>query len=181
VICAKIRRFGAIRSLCIDAIGFLVMGSLQASSALAQASGTWANTGTLNVPRNGHTATLLADGQVLVAGGQSSSGTILAGAELYNPATGKWTLTSSMANARTNHTATVLPNGEVLVVGGIGVTDPAAPCTATAELYNPSTGQWRTTGSMSTARYWQGATLLQNGHVKAHFCFLLAYSLFPSS
>jgi hypothetical protein len=70
-----------------------------------------------------------------------------------------------MANARTNHTATLLPNGEVLVVGGIGVLNPQTPCLASAELYNPSTGQWRSTGSMITARFWQGATLLQNGQV----------------
>jgi hypothetical protein len=132
---------------------------------LGQASGTWTNTGTLNIPRNGHTATLLPNGQVLVAGGESSNGTIVSSAELYNPATGKWDITGNMATARTNHTATLLPTGEVLVAGGIGVVNPQAPCTATAELYNPFTGQWRNTGSISAARYWQGATLLQNGQV----------------
>lgn len=57
--------------------------------ALAQTSGTWAATGTLNFPRVGHTATLLANGQVLVAGGEDSQSNHIASAELYNPATGK--------------------------------------------------------------------------------------------
>ena len=132
---------------------------------LAQASGTWTTTGNLNTGRLGHTATLLANGQVLVAGGETSTGTILASAELYNPATGKWTVTGSMANARTSHTATLLPDGEVLVVGGIGIANPQSPCTATAELYNPATGRWQLTGSLNTARFSQGMTLLQNGQV----------------
>jgi hypothetical protein len=162
---ANVSRFRAIATFV--SVGLLIVG-LEASTAvpaLAQTSGAWTTTGTLNIPRNGHTATLLANGQVLVAGGKSSIGTIVASAELYDPATGKWTITGNMANARTNHTATLLPNGEVLVAGGIGIDNPQAPCTATAELYNPFTGQWRTTGSMTTARYWQGTTLLQTGHV----------------
>jgi hypothetical protein len=132
---------------------------------LAQASGSWTSTGTLNVPRNGHTATLLPNGVVLLVGGMSSNGTILASAELYDPAAGKWTITGEMATARTNHTATLLTNGEVLVAGGLGNVNPQSPCTASAELYNPSTGEWRATGSMNTARYWQGAALLLTGEV----------------
>jgi len=159
------RSFGALPTpllATLFAIGLVASAPLP---VLAQASGTWTNTGTLNIPRNGHTATLLANGQVLVTGGESSNGMIVASAELYNPATGTWIITGNMANARTNHTATLLPSGEVLVVGGIGVVNPQSPCTATAELYNPFTGQWRTTGSMTTARYWQGATLLQTDQV----------------
>jgi hypothetical protein len=113
---------------------------------LAQASGSWTNTGTLNIPR-GHSATLLANGLVLVAGVMSSSGTILASAELYDPASGKWTITDEMANARANHTATVLVNGEVLVVGGLTNSNPQSPCTAASELYNAShrrmEGHWQ--------------------------------------
>jgi len=126
----------------------------------AGGSGTWTATGTLNFPRVGHTATLLGNGQVLVAGGEDTSGNRIASAELYNPATGKWTETGSLETPRIDHTATLLANGEVLVAGGVGGT-----YTATAELYNPSTGQWTTTGSMTVPRAFAAAALLPNGQV----------------
>src|SRR5215510_6184064 len=68
------------------------------------ATGSWTLTGSLNVARNLHTATLLPGGKVLVAGGAGRD----ASAELYDPATGTWTLTGSMTNARVEHTATLL-------------------------------------------------------------------------
>ena len=64
-----------------------------------------------------HTATLLPNGQVLVAGGEGDSG-VLTNAEVYNPASGTWTATGSLNTARDYHTATLLPNGQVLVAGG---------------------------------------------------------------
>ena len=106
------------------------------------------------------TATLLPNGQVLVAGG--FNGVDLASAELYDPATGLWTATGSMTSARDHHTATLLPNGQVLVAGGYSFDDFAL---ASAELYDPATGLWTATGSMATARYWHTATLLPNGQV----------------
>lgn len=137
-----------------------------AAPALAQTSGTWSTTGSLNTARSGHTATLLANGQVLVAGGSNATGA-LASAELYNPATGKWTATASMATRRYAHSATLLSNGAVLVAGGIVNISNTGIVTvsSSAELYNPFTGQWTTTGSMTSPRYSQGATLLQNGQV----------------
>ena len=81
------------------------------------ASGTWTATGSLGTARRGHTATLLPNGKVLVAGGDDSSNA-LASAELYDPASGTWTATGSLATARYGHTATLLPNGKVLVAGG---------------------------------------------------------------
>jgi N-acetylneuraminic acid mutarotase len=116
----------------------------------------------MNTGRTDHTATLLPNGQVLVAGGIDASATPLASAELYNPATGIWTGTGSMAEAREGHTATLLPNGEVLVAGG---STNLASCSSTAELYNPSSGRWATTGSMTGARCYHNATLLPNGQV----------------
>ncbi len=102
-----------------------------------------------------HTATLLPNGQVLVAGGAP----YLASAELYDPATGTWAATGSMATTRAAHTATLLPNGQVLVAGGTG-SDPTS-----AELYNPATGTWTATRSMSTGRAYHTATLLPNSQV----------------
>jgi N-acetylneuraminic acid mutarotase len=78
---------------------------------------TWTLTGSLNVGRGYHTATLLPDGKVLVAGGVNT--TNVASAELYDPAFGTWTLTGSLTNARSSHTATLLPNGKVLATGGL--------------------------------------------------------------
>jgi len=101
--------------------GLLGVGlvSAAADSALAQSSGTWTRTGSLNVARYGHTATLLPSGLVLVAGGIGSNSKSVSSAELYDPATGKWTLTGSMSTPRYDHTATLLPDGQVLVVGGL--------------------------------------------------------------
>ena len=79
---------------------------------------SWTATGSMTTsPRLAHSATLLANGKVLVAGGLNYSGT-LASAELYDPATGTWTATGSMTNPRLYYTATLLANGKVLVAGG---------------------------------------------------------------
>src|SRR5215831_16837522 len=100
------------------------------ATALAQNSGTWTPTGALNFTRIGHTETLLANGQVLVAGGEGAQGNHIAAAELYNPATGTWTATGSLATPRIDHTATLPANGEVLVAGGSAALIPQLPnCT----------------------------------------------------
>src|SRR5258707_4419873 len=78
-----------------------------ATPALAQASGTWANTGSISVARELHTSTQLLNGQVLVAGGVRP-GSYLSSAELYKPATRMLALTGSMDTGRERHTATQL-------------------------------------------------------------------------
>src|SRR6266700_2911199 len=82
------------------------------------ASGTWTATGSLNTGRFLHTATLLPNGMVLVAGGLDSNFHSSASAELYDPASGTWTATGSLNTARAEHTATLLSNGMVLVAAG---------------------------------------------------------------
>jgi hypothetical protein len=114
-----------------------------------------------------HTATLLPNGKVLVAGGASSQGqTNLKSAELYDPAAGTWAATGNMITARDFHTATLLPNGKVLVVGGDRRFGPHEPL-ASAELYDPASGTWAATGSLITARAHHTATLLPDGRVLA--------------
>jgi hypothetical protein len=126
----------------------------------------------LNMARLYHTATLLNDGTVLIAGGEGSSLNSLASAELYNPATGTFSYTmsngtpSSLTTARYYHTATLLNNGMVLIAGGIGLLSDGfdGPLVAT-ELYDPTGGGFTPTGSLNTARELPTATLLNNGMV----------------
>src|SRR6266550_2840859 len=121
---------------------------------------SWTTTGSLATARAAHTATLLPNGKILVAGGVDSSG-IPASAELYDPATGTWSATGSLATARQSHTATLLLNGKVLVAGGVNISG----FLASAELYDPATGIWSATRSLAAARLFHTATLLPNGKV----------------
>ena len=119
---------------------------------------------TMQVPRAAHSATLLSDGQVLIAGGFRTEGTneiAIASAELYDPATDAFQEIGPMTEPRSGHTATLLPSGEVLVVGGWGPQQRIA----TAELYNPQTRRFRAVGSLATPRASMTATLLPDGQV----------------
>ena len=127
-------------------------------------TGVWSATGTMNTIRGSHSATLLLNGMVLVAGGYTTNGnSYTATAELYNPTSGTWTPTGSMHTSRAEHTATLLPNGKVLVVGGIYGS--GGYNSSTAELYDPATGTWTVTGSLNTGRRNHTTTLLPNGKV----------------
>jgi hypothetical protein len=104
--------------------------------------------GSLDTARQDHTATLLPNGIVVVAGGHDSNGNTSASAELYDPASGTWTATGSLNTARDQHTATLLPNGMVLVAGGL---DSNFDVSASAELYDPASGAWTATAASTPA------------------------------
>jgi hypothetical protein len=129
------------------------------------AAGTFANAGSLITPRYHHTATLLNNGKVLIAGGLAANGS-LASAELYNPATRTFTPTGRLNTGRAFHTATLLNDGQVLITGGSNSARGTTTYLATAELYNPLTGTFSyTTRTLVTARAFHTATLLNNGQV----------------
>jgi hypothetical protein len=112
--------------------------------------------------RKSHTATLLASGAILIAGGFDQSGAALSTAEIYNPITGMSAPTGSMGVAHAQHTATLLPDGKVLIAGGGGKSSFAG---FVAELFDPATGTFSLTGSMLLPRTLHAATLLPNGGV----------------
>lgn len=129
------------------------------------ATGTFARTGNMAVGRTDHTASLLADGRVLIVGGSTNAGSgtvmVTASTEIYDPGTGTFAPAATMASPRAGHTATLLPSGKVLITGGQN--DQAAQ--ATAEVYDSQTNSFTATSSMSAPRVGHTATLLTNGKV----------------
>ena len=125
---------------------------------------SFTTTGSWLPAREGHTATVLGDGKVLITGGFTEESDDLDTAEVYDPATGLFTaLTALMTAPRTNHTATALQNGKVLIAGGAFHSGSAQN---SAELYDPATHTFTALGvTMSTRRQAHAAALLPNGQV----------------
>jgi hypothetical protein len=155
----------------------LIAGGISTSSGAAllasaqiydPATARFAPTGSMATPRASASAALLADGRVLITGGYDhgyegyEDGSILASAEIYDPATGKFTQTGSMTSPRTNHHSVVLPDGRVLVLGG---SESRFTDLASAETYDAATGRFTATGSMGVTRVYASVTLLANGKV----------------
>src|SRR6476469_3667883 len=99
---------------------FLAASLGSTAVATAQSAGRFTPTGTMTAPRAEHSATLLPDGRVLIAGGESSNPSILASVEIYDPDAGTFRAAGSMITARRMHTATLLPDDRILIVGGYG-------------------------------------------------------------
>lgn len=126
-------------------------------------AGTFTAVGSMLAPHLGQTATLLQNGQVLIAGGETTS------AELFDPSTGTFTATGSMTMSRAGHTATLLPDGRVLIAGGADFAPGTWPISCcgdpSAEIYDPASGTFAPTGSMSEERFGHKAALLVDGTV----------------
>lgn len=127
------------------------------------ATGVWSLSGSLSLGRDSHTATLMTDGRVLIAGGFSFVGTEPR-AEMYDPATGAISQMANMKIGRANHSATLLTNGKVLIAAGVvGRTDYRTG--NTSEVYDPVANKWTLVGNLNNRRGEQPAVVLPNGKV----------------
>lgn len=139
-------------------------------AGVVAAQGRVTRAGTLQAARLHHTATLLADGRVLVVGGRGADGfTTLTSCELFEPKKARWARCAPLGTARSHHAATRLADGRVLVTGG--TTHDAQGGTnrfvalASAELYDPAKDAWSPAAPMAEARNGHTATLLDDGAV----------------
>lgn len=142
----------------------LVVGQPTDAEIYDPLTNKWSTTPPMARYRREHTATLLGDGRVLVAGSQDDL--TFNSTEIYDPASNQWVAAAPMTSGRALHGAVRLANGQVLVVGGIsqGQNSPAIEL-ASAEVYNPSTNRWRAVASMAQARTSETATVLGDGRV----------------
>ena len=152
----KVLITGGISSATLGAIGFPQTLTLESSAEIYDPqTGTFRAAGDLGGPRAGHTATLLPNGKVLIAGGLTGNSLPLATAEIYDPVAGTFTPTGSMSTGRYLHTATLLTSGKVLIVYG----------TFPAELYDPVTGSFADIGTTLVTHVAHTATVLVGGEV----------------
>lgn len=116
----------------------------------------------LHDARAQHTATVGAQGEVLVTGGYDSAGQVLASTELWNPKTREWIKVAQMNTARYSHSATLLEDGRILVAGGIGVD--RRPLQS-VEIWNPASREWKPSTSLPRPLRDPGAVLLDSGNL----------------
>jgi hypothetical protein len=116
--------------------------------------------GDMDEAREGHSATLLPDGRVLILGGYN--GSYLRSAIIFDPTSSRFSAAGSMTVGRSGHTATLLRDSTVLITGGIG---DGWSFLSSAELYDPKTGRFTTLRPMSVARESHTASLLPDGRV----------------
>ncbi len=161
---------GAVSGLALGTTGVTAtIGGVSASASVTVDTDTWSAAPAMPTERvAGATATLLANGRLLVAGGVKSGGAGSAAVDLFDPVALAWTAVAPMTVQRASHTATLLPDGRVLVVGGSVVSTQASQGDvndAGAEIYDPVANTWTRTPDMSVARSHHSATLLADGTV----------------
>ena len=158
------KAFGASATLLSTGKVLLAGGGNSSTQLYDPATNTWSNAGGMSAQRSNHTATLLGNGKVLIAGGTGNNGATTNSAQLYDPSTGAFTSTGNMSVGRDFHTATLLPNGKVLIAGGRTGSSKSYTDVSSAEIYDPATGNFTATGSMSKLRYGHTAVIF-NGKV----------------
>jgi hypothetical protein len=128
-------------------------------------TGTFSSTGSMSKPREGHTATLLRDGRVLIAGGSPNGTTTTDSAEIYDPSSGSFQPAGHMTVPREAHVAVLLLNGQVLIAGGGRGGMPGGYISyQNGELFDPNTGSFNAIASpMHSDRVGPAAVLLQDG------------------
>jgi hypothetical protein len=141
---------------------FCVLVLLALTTRTPAGPGTLVPTGNTTTARFSHTATMLPNGKVLIAGGMEQNGVWLDSAELYDPAKGRFSAIGKMSTRRAGATATLLPNGKVLIAGG---NDGSGKSLASAEIYDPDTNTFSATGNLSFPRGHAIAVLLKTGKV----------------
>ena len=172
-------------------------GVFAAAALFDPVMGTWASTGSMTTGREFHSAALLSDGRVLVAGGVAPGGIFdsVATAEIYDPAMGMWTAVGSMATARSTSCngymqsyLARLANGDVLAAAADRTVPPfgcifiqSRLLTGAAEVFNPGSLSWTSTGAMSVARASTTLTPLNDGRVLVAGGSDLATTVFASA
>jgi hypothetical protein len=137
--------------------------SISSAEVYVPKTATFSKVGSMTVNRSFHSATLLKDGTVLIASGQSgvATGVTIASAEIFDPTTNKFTATGSLASARTFLVPIVMPNGRVLFAGG----STNAGSLSSVEIYDPAAGKFSSGKPLPTKLSEYAATLLPGGQV----------------
>lgn len=128
-------------------------------------SETFTAAGTMTSPRSGHTATLLQGAKILLAGGVGTGWSFLQSVEVYDIQSKKFISVGSMSLARESHTATLLKSGKVLIAGGHKGRRADIKIFSSAEIFDPASGRFTTTGSLTKIHHKHDAVLLADGKV----------------